>query len=135
MKKEASKLLLEGFFLPTLLSFLFPLAKILLADQYKYTGYVDGNASLYLMEDFIVNGMWAVGSILYILWNLKEKVKFAVVSNIFMIICALSACYIVLMRSDILNFVRFIDNSTYTLETILVCTACALLVRRAYLNK
>lgn len=67
--------------------------------------------------------------------NLREKEKLAVISNIFMVICALSACYIVLMRSDVLNFVRFIDNSTYTLETILVCTACALLIRRVYLNK
>lgn len=72
---------------------------------------------------------------MYILWNLGGKDKFTVISNIFMAVCALSACYIVLMRSDILNFVRFIDNSTYTLETVLVCMACALLIRKVHLNK
>lgn len=137
MKKETSKLLflLAGLLLPVILTFLFPLIKILLADQYHYTGYRDGNAAVYMVKDFMINGMWALGFILYILWNLGGKDKFTVISNIFMAVCALSACYIVLMRSDILNFVRFIDNSTYTLETVLVCMACALLIRKVHLHK
>lgn len=137
MKKETSKLLflLAGLLLPAILTFLFPLIKILLADQYRSTGYMDWNAAAYLMKDFMANGTWAIGIIFYILWNLKARVKFAVFSNIFMIICALSACYIVLMRSDILNFVRFIDNSTYTLETVLLCMTCALLIRKVHLHK
>lgn len=115
MNKETSKILflLAGLLLPVILTFLFPLIKILLADQYHYTGYMDGNAVSYLIKDFIINGIWAAGIIFYILWSLKGKVKFAVFSNIFMVICALSGCYIVVVRNDILNFVRFIDNSIH----------------------
>lgn len=43
MKKETSKLLfiLAGLLLPVILTFPVPLIKILLADQYRSTGYVE----------------------------------------------------------------------------------------------
>lgn len=94
---------------------------------------MDGTAIKYLIKDLIINGGWAVSVLVYILWNIKNGIKLTAISNIFMALCALSGCYIVTAKSSILNFVHSIDTSTYTLETILVCLAFGLLIRRVYL--
>ncbi|GAA6494944.1 hypothetical protein K290105B7_11460 [Anaerostipes caccae] len=87
----------------------------------------------YLVKDFATNGIWAIGVLSYILWVIRDKTKLTIISNIFIIICALCGCYIVLIRSSLLYFAQFIDTSTYTLESILIIIACSLLVRRIYL--
>lgn len=134
MDKKTNKILtfLCGFVLPIILTFL-PLLKIILLDQQHFTGYMDGTAIKYLIKDLIINVGWAVSVFVSILWNIKNGIKLTAISNIFMALCALSGCYIVTAKSSILNFVHSIDTSAYTLETILVCLAFGLLIRRVYL--
>lgn len=137
MNKKTNKVLtlINGFFLPVILTFLLPLLKILLIDQQHFTGYMDGTAGFYLGKDLVINGVWAVGVLIYILWNIGNSLKSAVFSNIFTAVCALFGCYIVLIRTDILYFVRTVDTSTYTLETIILCLSCGVLARKVYLQK
>lgn len=126
---------LYGFIIPVVLTFILPLGKIVLADQFRSTGYVDGSSAGYLVKDFIINGIWAAGVFTFIIWNRRAKTIPAVISDVFMAVCALAGCYIVLVRSDLLNFVRFLDQSTFTLETILVCLVCFLLIHKIYAGK
>ncbi|MBS7009908.1 hypothetical protein [Anaerostipes sp.] len=137
MNKKSNKVLtlICGFFLPVILTFLLPLLKILLLDQQNVTGFMDGTLLPYLGTDLIINGVWAAGILIYSLWNIGNSLKSAVMSNIFTAVCALSGCYIVLMRTEILYFVRMIDTSTYTLETIVLCLSCGLLARKVYFHK
>ena len=135
MNKKLNKIsaILCGLFLPVLLTLAIPFLKILFLSQHYYTGYLDGDAIYYLVKDFVTNGIWAIGVLIYILWVIRDKTKLTIISNIFIIICALCGCYIVLIRSSLLYFAQFIDTSTYTLESILIIIACSLLVRRIYL--
>lgn len=96
---------------------------------------MDGDSLGYLVKDFIINGIWAAGVFAFIIWNGRAKTIPAVISDVFMAICALAGCYIVLVRSDLLNFVRFLDQSTFTLETVLVCLACCLLIHKVYVER
>lgn len=139
-KLDKTLTILFGLFLPVVLTLILPYFKLIFANQNHYTGYLDGAAVYYLVKDFIANGVWAVGVLLYILWVIKDKSKISIISNVFTILCAVCGCYIVLIRSDLLNIVLIrsdlsnnvtaIDNSTYTLESILIIMACSLLIRK-----
>lgn len=116
-----------------LLTLVLPYLKMLFLSKHYYTGYLDGDALYYLIKDLVANGIWAIGVLLYILWVIRDKTKLTIISNTFIIICALCGCYIVIMRSSLLDFAKNIDTSTYTLESILIMIACSLLIRKIYL--
>ena len=136
MNKKLNKIsaILCGLFLPVLLTLAIPFLKILFLSQHYYTGYLDGDAIYYLVKDFVTNGIWAIGVLIYILWVIRDKTKLTIISNIFIIICALCGCYIVLIRSSLLYLAKYIDTSTYTIDSILIIIACSLLIRKIYMN-
>lgn len=126
---------LYGFVVPVVLAFILPFCKIVVADQFRSTGYMDRSSAGYLVKDFIINGIWAACVFAFMMWNGRAKAIPAVISDVFMAVCALAGCYIVLVRSDLLSFVRFLDQSTFTLETVLVCLVCCLLIHKIYAGR